>query len=64
MDKTVREYVEAWLNGNQTAVTLALVELTKKDIIAGLQMAATLGNVIGDHKITRMLEVVRDRYEP
>jgi hypothetical protein len=62
MDRlNAHELIESWYNGNQTQVTVALVELAQKDTIAGLRVAAVLGNVIGDERITRMLEIVSGR---
>lgn len=55
--------IESWFNGNQTEVTLAMMKLTKQNLVAGLQLAALLGNVIGHEKVNRMVEAVAERYD-
>lgn len=57
------DMIRQWFDGNQTDVTLAIMKLTRKDMVRGLQVATRLGTVIGSEKLSRMFEVVADRYE-
>jgi hypothetical protein len=57
------EMIKQWFDGNQTDVTLAIIKMTRKDLVRGLQVATRLGSVIGAEKLARMFEVVADRYD-